>query len=202
MKRKGWRLGVLVLVLGLPVSLAAQQSLGDLARHLREQREKFAKKPVKVYTNDNLPARPPGEAPTAAAGMSAETGPANASTEASKQPSSAQSGEGQGTEKAGASEDKKKTKEYWQGRFKALRAQLARAQEQQQLVEDELNLVQIQLARALDSNEQADLNARVKAKQAEGDEKRAATDKVKKALADLEQEFQDSGAPGEWSKTD
>jgi hypothetical protein len=82
MRNKGLRFAVLALFLGLPVSLAAQQSLGDVARHLREQKEKSAKKPVKVYTNDNLPAYPPGEKPPAAA----ETG----SPEASKQPSSAQ----------------------------------------------------------------------------------------------------------------
>jgi len=194
MRRKGLQFAVLALLLGLPISLAAQQSLGDVARHLREQKEKSAKKPVKVYTNDNLPTHPPEEKPPGAA----ET----ASPEASKQPASAQPAEGQGAEKPAAPEDKKKTKEYWQGRFKPLRAQLASAQEQQQLVEDELNLLQVQLARALDPNSQADLNAKVKAKQGEVDEKRAATDKVKTALADLEKEFQDSGAPEDWSKTE
>lgn len=48
-------------------------SLGELARKQREQREKTAQKPVKVFTNDNLPARPPSESATAAAGSSSTT---------------------------------------------------------------------------------------------------------------------------------
>jgi hypothetical protein len=44
-------------------------SLGELARHLKAQREKAAVKPQTVFTNDNLPARPPQEGPTAAGGM-------------------------------------------------------------------------------------------------------------------------------------
>ena len=48
-------------------------SLGDVAKQLRAQREKAAKKPVKVFTNDNLPARPAPESSTAAAGSSDTT---------------------------------------------------------------------------------------------------------------------------------
>lgn len=194
MRRTSLKFAILALVLGLPISLAAQQSLGDVARQLRAQREKSGKKPVKVYTNDNIPTHPLSEKPPAAA--------ESASPEASKQPSSAQAAEGQGAEKTATPEDKKKTKEYWQDKFKPLRAQLAAAQEQQQLVEDELNLLQIQLARELDPTAKANLDAKVKAKQNEVDEKRAATEKAKKDLADLEKEFQESGAPEEWSKTE
>jgi len=50
-------------------------SLGDMARQLKAQRAKAAKKPVKVYSNDNLPKRPPGEALTMAGGMSQEAPP-------------------------------------------------------------------------------------------------------------------------------
>jgi hypothetical protein len=41
-------------------------SLGELARQLRAQREKAAQKPVKVFTNDNLPSRVAPESSTAA----------------------------------------------------------------------------------------------------------------------------------------
>ena len=37
---------------------AKQSSLGDLARQLNEKRTQAAQKPSKVFTNDNLPARP------------------------------------------------------------------------------------------------------------------------------------------------
>jgi hypothetical protein len=205
MRTKGLKFGVLVLVLGLPIALGAQESLGDLARRFREQREKSAKKAVKVYTNDNLPARPPGEGPSASAGISTEAGAkatASSSTQGELSEASQKGAEGQESEKAATPEDKKKTKEYWQGKFKPLRAQLARAQEEQQLCEDELNLLQIQWVRALEASAKADFEAKVKAKQEEVDGKRSDVDKLKKQLEDLEKEFRESGAPEDWSKTD
>lgn len=45
-------------------------SLGDIARQLKAQRAKATKKPARVYSNDNLPKRPPGEALTMAGGIS------------------------------------------------------------------------------------------------------------------------------------
>lgn len=58
-------------------------SLGALARQLKAQRAKSGKKPVKVYSNDNLPARPAGGGVTVAAGMSQgpESGPGAAGGE-------------------------------------------------------------------------------------------------------------------------
>lgn len=47
-------------------------SLGDFARQQKAQREKAGKKPAKVFSNDNLPARPAASALTVAAGMSTE----------------------------------------------------------------------------------------------------------------------------------
>jgi chromosome segregation ATPase len=52
---------------------ASTPSLGDLARQVRAQREKSAQKPAKVFTNDNLPARPSLESATPAPGLSATT---------------------------------------------------------------------------------------------------------------------------------
>ncbi len=65
-----------LLVLGVALSLGRAQdqatSLGDMARQLKAQRAKAGKKPVKVYSNDNLPKRQPGEALTMAGGISGE----------------------------------------------------------------------------------------------------------------------------------
>ena len=68
---------LLVLGVALPLARAQDQatSLGDMARQLKAQRAKAVKKPVKVYSNDNLPKRPPGEALTMAGGMSQEAPP-------------------------------------------------------------------------------------------------------------------------------
>jgi hypothetical protein len=50
-------------------------SLGTLAHQLRADRADAAKKAVKVFTNDNLPPRPPGEGLTAASGISSSPTP-------------------------------------------------------------------------------------------------------------------------------
>jgi hypothetical protein len=111
----------------------------------------------------------------------------------------------QGSQAANQSEkpeDKRRTKEYWQARFKSARAHLADAKEHQQLAEDELNLLQIQDARALDPNVKTELAAKIKAKEGEVSEGQAATEEAKKALENLQKEFQASGAPDEWSETE
>ncbi len=195
----------------LASSICAAQSLGDFARAERERRSQEAKKPVKEFTNDNLPTRPPSEGPTAASGMSAAP-----ATEASTKPEPGQAaaeptgGESPKETKAEAKEeskkekpeDKIKTKDYWQGQFKAARAALAKAQEEQQLVEDELQLLQIQQARELAQEVQMQVAQQITAKTLDLEAKREATTKAQKALDDLDKEFADSGAPEDWSKTE
>ncbi len=99
-------------------------------------------------------------------------------------------------------EDKVKTNDYWQGRFKPVRAQLAKAEEGKQLLEDELNLLRVQQAREIAPEVQRGLQQKIAGKTAELETKRAATQKVKKALDELEEEFKKSGAPEEWSKAE
>jgi hypothetical protein len=178
-----------LVLLGSPVRSTAQESLGDLARQVREQRAKSEKKPVKVFTNDDLPQRPPVEGRTAASAMS--TTPKTEQPAAEKQET-----------KETSKEDKIKTKDFWQARFKAAREVLAHQKEIQQLAEDELNLLQIQQARELDPTAKQDLDGKVQAKQAEVEQARAVTAKAQKALDDLGEDFKESGAPEEWSKTD
>ncbi len=192
---------ILALAVAAPWCLAAPQSLGEFARQQREQREKSGVKPVKVYTNDNLPARPPREGPTAASAMA--TTPPESTTTTEAKPAASETAQGkQGEAESETPADKMKTKEYWQGKFKAARAQLADAQEQQQVSEDELNLLQIQQARELDQVAKEDLDRKVQAKQAEVAEKRQSTEKVRADLDKLQNEFNDSGAPEDWSKTE
>jgi hypothetical protein len=188
---------------------APQQSLGDVARQLRQQQLKAGLKTTKVYTNDNLPARNPAEgraAPSAAPSTPAATPSEQAQAEGEPGQVAAQGSQapetGQATNQSEKREDKNKTKEYWQARFKSARAQLADAQERQQLAEDELNLLQIQDARALDPNVKTELAGKVKAKEDEVSQRRAATEQAQKALDDLQKEFQASGAPEEWSETE
>ena len=59
-------------------------SLGDLARQQKAQRAKAARKPVKEFSNDNLPARPATAGLTVAGEMSAEPTKQPAGGEAAK----------------------------------------------------------------------------------------------------------------------
>jgi hypothetical protein len=79
---------------------------------------------------------------------------------------------------------------------------LTKAEEEQQVVQDELQLLQIQQARELSPDVQSELNDKISAKNAELEAKKAVTLKTQTALEDLEKEFTDSGAPEQWSKTE
>lgn len=195
MKRKRLILAGVGLIALLVASLASAQSLGDLARQERAKRAKQTKKPAKVYTNENMPARPPGEGPTAATYMSSEPPPEQASPATVPIP-------GVPEIKSDDKEDKQGSKEVWQGRFKAAKQQIAANEDAQRLSEDELSLLQIQQARELDPDTLKDLEAKIKDKSADVEARRAQTAKSKKAVEALEKEFKESGAPADWSKTD
>jgi len=193
--------GFLIL---LASSVASAQSLGDLARQEQAKRAKETKKAVKVVTNDDLPPPPAMEAkPAAPPSESAEQPGEQPAEQAAKPPATP-------PEEASAPppaeepkpEDKQKTRDYWQGRFKAAKQRIADAEELQRLAEDELSLLQIQQARELSPDAKSDLDAQVKAKNTEVEGKRAQTAKAQKALEDLEKDFKESGAPEDWSKTD
>lgn len=282
-------------------------SLADFARQERSERAKAAKKPVKVFTNDDFPARPPEASPGVAGGADTKSGGQEASPGGSAAPASskedsyrkamndlraklethqrqlqvlqqklaqnqmqyyadpnktlaqeftredvnkitqdiqAKRQEIEADQKAiedfqdrlrreGADpgfvrelmnapvqpvaavsvtepaanptaeneanpEDKKKTKEYWQTQFKAARDQVAKAEEQQKLTEDELSLLRIQQARELDSRVQNEVSQKITAKTPELEAARAVTAKAQKALDAVEAAFKQSGAPAEW----
>jgi hypothetical protein len=191
---------ILMLGVALPLPAAPQQqeSLGDLARQLREQRAKDTRKAVKVFTNDNLPARPHEEAAAAQpAPPPTDKQPAKPAEPAAK-PADSPSGQETSSEPG----DKVRTRDYWQEKFKTTRQSLSHAKELQELAEDELNLLQIQQVRELDPEVKQALTHKVEAKQSEVDVNKAATAAAQKALDDLEKEFKESGAPDDWSQTD
>jgi hypothetical protein len=198
MKKKSLLLAFLGLSFWLVASTVAAQSLGDFARQQREK-QKVAKKAAKVYTNDELPARPPQEGATAAAGISPTPAQAGEETGAQKPATEAKPPEAPPSE-AEKPEDKTKTRDYWGGAFKAARDRLARAQEEQQLVQDEIQLLQMQDAREFQQDVKAEAAQKIAARKDELEAKLAATAKAQKALAALEQEFKESGAPEDWNK--
>jgi len=201
------------LVLLVAASVGGAQSLGEIARQIREQKAREGKQPVKEYTNDNLPtwesakkpipistatARPTQPAPEPA--IAAPPASAQGSSEEESAQVSPAAPEPQPPTDQSTS-DKIKTKEYWQSRFAAARTQLAEARGEIPLLEDELSLLQIQKARELGPNvSRPDLDSRIAAKKAELENKRAALERAQQALENLRREFNESGAPAEWSQ--
>ena len=91
-----------------------------------------------------------------------------------------------------------KSKEYWQARFKAARAALSYAKEEQAVVEDEIQLLRIQQARELNPDRSRELDSKINASTVELESKRAATEKAQAALDEIEKELKKSGVPQDW----
>jgi hypothetical protein len=97
---------------------------------------------------------------------------------------------------------KKMTREYWQGQFKAARATVAKAEEAQKLVEDEIGFLNARQVQEPSADAQAEINGKLAERQPELGKATAAADKARQNLADLQKAFDDSGAPAEWSATE
>jgi len=177
-----------------------QESLGDLARQIRQERQK-APKPANVFTNDDIQALP---RPAAAPSEPAPEKPAEGEKpqDSAANPPSAEGAQGKSPVESGPPEASGKDRAYWQGKFKEARMALAKVKEAQQLAEDELNLLQIQQARELNSIAKDELGAKIQDKQSEVDTKKSATEEAQKALDALEKALKESGAPEEWSVTE
>lgn len=194
-----------ILMLGCWVAAssgpARAQSLGELARREKAKKES-APKAAKVYSNDNLPRTTSMEDSASATASSAPESSATAGARSESKPESRSSTSGQqeGSTRTEEKEpeDKKMTKEYWQAAFEAARADLARADEEMRLSQDELNLARMNETRELDPQVKSDLGQNVAAKQSEFDAKRAAQEKARQAWDDLVKKFEESGAPTDW----
>jgi hypothetical protein len=192
------------LLLQVPTGSSAQ-SLGEIARQYRKEREALREKgeaPARVFTNDDIARMPPiatlkssQQAPTASDTIppapSLPPGTPGGRTSA-----------GTSAAKPAKAEDKMRSPKYWQAKFKTVRAALARAQEEQTLVEDELRLLQIQQARELDPDRSRILNGQIDAATVNLKATRALTEKAQSALDEIEKEFKQSGAPQGWAQDD
>ena len=195
---------VLVLLGGLLISVALTtpaQSLGEIARQYRKEREALEKKgktPAKVFTNDDIARMPPLAILKSSL---REPAPAESKPSAPSPPPEAATSGAHAEAPAAPPEKAKngeKSREYWQARFKSARARLAHAKEQQTLVQDELRLLQIQQARELNPDRSRKLNGQIDASTAELESKRAATEKAQRTMEQLQKEFKESGAPQDW----
>jgi hypothetical protein len=167
------------------------QSLAEIAR---KERAKQASQPkaTKVYTNENIPHVTAMD--TAASAASSEAAP----SETAANPAAGEPASGGAAAEEKQPEDKKKTKEYWQGEFQKAHAALDLAQEESSLADDELSLTQANEVRELDPTKKSADSQDVAAKQTAADGKHAALDKAKQALEELKKQFDESGAPADW----
>jgi len=190
MKVKATVLMMVVVGISVPCLFAGNQSLGELARQERLRREKQTAKIIREFTNENIPPPTPWEAVST-------TGPAPTETKTAEPPKAA-APEAAPAERKMEEVDKKETKEYWEGRFKAARQRLARAEELLQLSEDELSLLRLQQARELASDVQLTISSKIAGKLVEVDTNRSDVARAREELDALEQEFKESGAPEDW----
>ena len=185
-------LAILSLVLvAVPVCYAApqQESAAEAARKAREQK-KNQPKAAKVFTNDDL---------VAARGGVSVVGSAPAPDKpAAEQPVP-------GEKKTPAAEDKeekpKKDEAYWRRRFAEARGKLRTAEKELDVVQRELNLQQQQYYsdpnKALRQQyDRSDINNLRKAIE----DKRAEVEKLRQALAELEDELRREGGDPGWAR--
>jgi hypothetical protein len=187
-----------VLFFSVPTTTPAQ-SLGEVARQCRREREAREKKgevPVKVFTNDDIARMPP--ITILKSSMQAPSSPETKLSAPAPEPGAAATKTPVAQSGKATPEEGAKSKEYWRARFKAARARLAHAKEEQTLVEDELRLLQIQQARELNPDRSRKLNGQIDASTVELEGKRATTEKARSAMEQLEKEFKESGAPQDW----
>jgi len=205
--RRCLTIAALLAVSGAACLLAQEPSLGDLARQQKAQREQAARKPVKEFSNDNLPARPAAGALTVAAGMSVEA-EGEGKTEEAVSPEGTPSGE------TGAAESVKPTEAeeteappahdetYYREAMRKLRARLAVHQRQLSVLEQKLSQGEMQyygdpqktLEQTSTPSFQSDTNKLrddiAKKKQEIADDE--------KAIDDLRDQLRREGAPPGW----
>lgn len=188
---------IVVLLLGLAGTLASAQSLGDIARKVREEK-KQEKKATRVYTNDNLPTKP-GE-------VSVVGTPAPAPKIEGEETATAEGGAAPGAGAAAAKEEEKSKEPphdeaYWKGKFAEQRAKISAAEKELDLLQRELNLMQQQYYsdpnEALrEQNTRNQINSQTQAI----NDKRSEIDKLRAGLAALEDQLRREGGDPGWAR--
>jgi predicted RNase H-like nuclease (RuvC/YqgF family) len=190
-----WRISALSALLGFAAFTApaqqqpAQPSTGDpvadAARKARAE-QKTAPKPKKVFTNDDIPSAAPAPAPAATDATSKNAGKAQAAEQSAEK-------------KTTNPEDDPKTEAYWRKHASKLRAKLATAEQELDVLQRELNKDEVQYypdpQKALQQQySRSDINektAKVAAKKSE-------VESLKQQVADLEDAVRKAGGDPGW----
>jgi predicted RNase H-like nuclease (RuvC/YqgF family) len=189
-----WRISALSALLSVVAFTAsaqqnpAQPSTGDpvadAARKARAE-QKTAPKPKKVFTNDDIPSAAPPPAP--------------ASTDATNKKATEAQGDDKSAQKQVDAADDPKTEAYWQKQAKKLRAKLAAAEQELDVLQRELNKDDLQYypdpqKALMQQYSRSDINektAKVAAKKAE-------VESLKQQVADLEDAVRKAGGDPGW----
>lgn len=189
-----WRISALSALLSVaaftaPAQEPAQTSTGDpvadAARKARAE-QKATPKPKKVFTNDDIPSAVPAPPPTPA------------STDATKTGTQAQ-GNDKSEKELNDPSDNPKTEAYWHKRSKKLRAKLAAAEQELDVLQRELNKDELQyypdpqkaLQQQYSRSDINEKNAKVTAKKAE-------VESLRQQVADLDDEVRKAGGDPGW----
>ena len=189
-----WRISALSALLSvLAFTSPAQQNpaqpstgdpVADAARKARAE-QKTAPKPKKVFTNDDIPSAAPAAAPAA--------------TDATNKNATQAKGDDKSDQKAPDPEDNPKTQAYWSKRASKLRAKLAAAEQELDVLQRELNKDDLQYypdpqKALMQQYTRSDINektAKVAAKKAE-------IESLKQQVADLEDAVRKAGGDPGW----
>ena len=190
-----WRISALSALLSLaaftaPAQEPAQTSTGDpvadAARKARAE-QKATPKPKKVFTNDDIPSAAPPPPP------------APASADATNKPGTQAQGNDKSEKELNDPSNDPKNEAYWHKRAKKLRAKLATAEQELDVLQRELNKDELQyypdpqkaLQQQYSRSDISEKTAKVTAKKAE-------VESLKQQVADLEDEVRKAGGDPGW----
>jgi hypothetical protein len=159
-------------------------SLGALAKKLRAERKQEGQKPLKVYTNDNIPRQ--GGLSTAGTVSAPSEGESGATAEAAKPAGEAA--------KTGTHDEK-----YYREQMQELQSQKAMHERELAVLEQKLSLNETQYyADPNKTMNQEYSRGDINKKQGEIDKKKQQIAQDEKAIADLEAQCQREGCPPGW----
>jgi hypothetical protein len=166
------------------VRLARAQSLADVAKK-EEARRKTVPEAVKVYTNKDLSAQPPGSPPPPAAAKPAKTEDAPKDGE-TKDPKDAKD------------KEPAKDKSYWSGRMSKLQEQIDRDEIHAQATQTQVNVLTAEFVNHGDPGQRLIIEQNRQKALAELNRLTQSITDGKKSVADLEEEARRAGVPPGW----
>lgn len=200
MRKLGAVLAGLLLWGGLALAHSQEPSLGEIARKLRAAK-KSKGEPTKVFTNDDLARL--GRGAISVMGQAGEAAGAPGGEAAAGEQAATAGAAGQAAGEAPAGEQK--DEKYWKGKFADIRAKIAGAEKELDLLQREWQLQRTQQSQDPNENmRQQYLGQQAGGKLAELQqqmrEKQAEVERLKQQLADLENELRRAGGNPGWAR--